>query len=231
MPKSFDLTAYLIIGSENTLGRPLSDVVCAALEGGITFLQLREKHLATRDFIESAVAIAQIVTQFNQENKKSVKFVINDRLDVVLAAKELGAQVDGIHIGQDDISPKIARKLLGEAAIIGLTCDSLDLVLAANREFIKTIDYIGAGPIHATPTKIDCGHGYVQGVQGIASLALKSELPLVAGGGIKEADLEALAKTQVAGWFVVSAITTAEDIFLTTQSLIQLWQKYRSELV
>lgn len=227
MSKTFDLSAYLVIGSENTLGRNLNQVVHSALEGGITLLQLREKHLSTRDFIDSAVQIAKIVEQFNQINGKTVKFVINDRLDVVLAAKELGAQIDGIHIGQDDMPPKIARKLLGETAIIGLTCDSLDLVLAANQENTGIIDYIGAGPIHATQTKIDCGHGYVQGVQGIAELAQKSQFPLVAGGGIKDTDLEPLAKTPVDGWFVVSAISTAKDVTLATQNLVQTWQKYR----
>lgn len=228
MDKTFDLTAYLVVGSENTSGRQLIDVIHSALEGGITFLQLREKHLSTRDFIESAIQIAAIVTQFNQENAKSVKFVINDRLDVVLAAKALGAIIDGIHIGQDDLPPKIARQLLGENAIIGLTCDSLDLVLMANQEFKGIIDYIGAGPIHATPTKIDCGHGYIQGVDGIAELALKSDLPLVAGGGVKLQDLESLAKTQASGWFVVSAISMADDVRLATQNLVDEWTKYRS---
>ncbi|MCH4168378.1 MAG: thiamine phosphate synthase [Streptococcaceae bacterium] len=227
MNKSFDLSAYLVVGSENTAGRDIFSVIHSALEGGITFLQLREKHLSTRDFINSAVQIAKIVTQFNQKNGRIVKFVINDRLDVVLAAKALGANIDGIHIGQDDLPPKIARQLLGESAIIGLTCDSLDLVLQANQDFMGIIDYIGAGPIHATPTKTDCGHGYVQGVSGIDELALKSQLPLVAGGGVKLEDLQSLAKTHVAGWFVVSAISMAADVYQATQNLLNEWMKYR----
>ena len=119
MRDSFDLTAYCILGSQDTKGRPVGDIVDDALQGGATFIQLRDKTADAKQLTETARDIAQII----EDNDKSdtVAFVIDDRVDVVWQCRNLGIKVDGVHIGQDDMDPREARQLLGDDAIIGLS--------------------------------------------------------------------------------------------------------------
>ena len=88
---------------------------------------------------------------------EQVSLVVNDRLDVILAARERGAKIDGIHVGQTDIPVDICRKDLGKDSIIGLMAPTKDLISYVKSYNVKDIDYFGAGPVHETATKPDCG--------------------------------------------------------------------------
>lgn len=227
MRHKFDLSAYLVIGPENTNGRPSARIIAEAVRGGFTFVQIRAKHAEAHEIIDLARAAADVIAA--QGKSDTVTLVINDRLDIVLAAWELGIKVDGIHVGQGDIPPDICRKYLGTDAVIGLSARTSALI-----EYVKAcdtshIDYFGAGPLHATATKPDAGinaSGQIvtRSFDELAQLHRVSPLPVVVGGGVKAADLPALRETGVEGFFVVSAVAGAEHPYAAAEEMVRLWR-------
>ena len=115
---NLDISAYLVLGPENTLGRPVSDVVTQALDAGFTCIQVRSKVASAREIIALTGDAAQAIAQAGKTGQ--VALLIDDRLDCVLAAREQGIAVDGVHVGQSDIPVEVCRKLLGPDAIVGL---------------------------------------------------------------------------------------------------------------
>ena len=228
--RAFDLSAYLVIGPENTLGRPVADIVREAVINGFSFVQLRSKTAEARELIALSKEIADVLMDI--EIHQPVSFVINDRLDVVLAARDQGIKIDGIHVGQTDIPPQVCRKYLGEAAVIGLSAPTSDLL-----EFVKTanlsdVDYLGAGPLHPTPTKAECGRQpdgsiVTRNIEELRLLASLSPLPVVVGGGVKCQDLPKLAETGVAGFFVITAITEAGEPGRAAYEMKKCWEMKR----
>ena len=156
--------------------------------------------------------------------------VVDDRLDVVLAAREQGIKVDGIHVGQSDIPVEICRKYLGEDSIVGLSAQTEELFDYVKKADTSCIDYFGAGPLRPTQTKPDCGRDSMGNIitrnfDDIARLAKLSSIPVVVGGGVKAADIPQLAKTGIAGFFVVSAVASAENPESAAKELSDLWYK------
>lgn len=195
MTRPFDLRLYLITDRDLAAGRPLEDVVAAAVRGGVTAVQLREKRLATAAFIETAVRLKSLLAP------SRVPLLINDRVDVALAS---GA--DGVHLGQSDAPPEEARRILGPDAIIGLSVENpAQAVAAANRG----ADYLGVGPIFPTPTKGDAGPAW--GPEGLRCLRAATALPLAAIGGLNAANAAAVLAAGADGLAVVSAIMAASD--------------------
>lgn len=233
MRDRFDLRAYFVVGPDDTKGRPVADVVAAALRGGATFIQLRAKHADARELTAMAEAIAAVIAQAGKAD--TVAFVIDDRVDAAWQCRELGIKVDGVHIGQDDMAPEQARALLGPGAIIGLSAETLPHIEAANALPSGTIDYIGAGPLHYTATKPDAaaveadGTKHALGIAGAQLLCEASRYPVVVGGGVHADDVPALARTAAAGWFVVSAIAAADDPERATRELLQAWTAVRGD--
>ncbi len=187
---------YLVTDRDLALGRPLLDVIARAVEGGVNIVQVREKSLSTRAFIEEAVAIQKYL------KPKGIPLLINDRVDVALAI-----EADGVHIGQSDMPYPLARKLMGNEAIIGLSVDTYEELLEAEA---FDVDYLGIGPVFPTTTKTD-HKGFLWGVEGLRWAREHSRHRLIAIGGINEANASAVAKTGVDGIAVVSAIVSAED--------------------
>ena len=139
------------------------------IDGGADFIQLREKYHAPMDFYEAAKAALEIV------RRRNVKIIINDRVDIALAL-----EADGVHLGQDDLPPAQARKILGEKAIIGFSTHNLEQVAEAVR---MPIDYLAIGPIYATTTKEN--PDAVVGIEGLKRVReIIGAFPLVAIGGI-----------------------------------------------
>lgn len=194
-PPTFDLGVYLVTNRAALLGRDLLAIVGQAVAGGATMVQLREKEVATREFVELARAVAGVLRPLR------VPLIINDRVDVALAA---GA--DGVHVGQDDMHPADVRALLGPQAIIGLSVTGEDETRAARG---MPVDYLGAGPVFATATKKDAGAP--QGLDGLAAMLALAEVPVVGIGAIKEDNALAVMKTGAAGVAVVSAVCSASD--------------------
>ena len=150
--------------------RSLEEVVGAAVRGGVGSVQLREKHLATRAFVEAAARLKALLAPFG------IPLIINDRVDVALA---MGAE--GVHLGQDDMPCEAARRLLGPTAIIGLSVECWEDVVRAKAQ---PVDYLGVSPIFATPTKTDTRGAW--GLEGLARIRAFGLPPLVALGGVDE---------------------------------------------
>lgn len=190
-----DLGVYLVTDRPALLGRALLPVVAAAVAGGASVVQLREKTASTREFVELARAVRDVT------KPRGVPLLINDRLDVALAA---GA--DGVHVGQDDMDPRDVRALLGPKAYIGLSVTGEDEARAAAG---MPVDYLGAGPVFATSTKKDAGAP--QGLDGLKRMIALAEVPVVAIGAITRDNAAAVLSAGAAGLAVVSAICSATD--------------------
>jgi thiamine-phosphate pyrophosphorylase len=186
---------YLVTDRGLCGGRSLEEVVGAALRGGVAYVQLREKNLSTRMFVEEARVVKQLLAS------RGVPLIINDRLDVALAC-----EADGVHIGQDDMPYETARRLLGPKAIIGLSVETWADVEAAQK---LDVDYLGVSPVFATPTKTDTREPW--GLDGLRQIQAANRHPLVAIGGINAANAKAVAEAGAPCLAVVSAICSADD--------------------
>lgn len=228
MRKRFSIAKYLVVGPENTQGRPVPGIVAAAAEAGFTCIQIRSKTASAGELVRLCGECAETLARLGKSD--TVALLVDDRLDVVLAARKRGFKVDGIHVGQSDIPADVCRDYLGEESVIGLSAPTRDLIgFVQSPEALNGIDYIGAGPLHPTPTKSDCGLDETTGEIIVRSLAELRELarlspvPVVVGGGVKVDDLPRLATTGVDGFFVVSAIASAPDPARAAQELSRAW--------
>ncbi len=184
---------YLVAGARPG-GRPLADVLAPALAGGVDVFQLREKD-AGDDALLAAAAVARELC-----GAAGALFILNDRPDLAVAA---GA--DGVHVGQDDLDPAAAREIVGEDAIIGL---STHAPAEVDRAAAQPVDYIGVGPVHATPTKP--GRPAV-GLELVLHASSRPRLPWFAIGGIDETTVGAVTDAGATRIVVVRAIAEAPD--------------------
>jgi len=179
------------------------------IAGGIRLVQLREKHASPRDFFESAIPVVDLA------RRHDVTILINDRVDIALALK-----ADGVHLGQDDLSPADARKILGRDAIIGFSTHSADQARAAVK---LPVDYIAIGPVFVTSTKEN--PDAVVGIQTIT--AVKSEIlgekPLVAIGGINSGNFRDVLRAGADSVALIGGlISDAAAITANAEALISL---------
>jgi len=226
MRKNFDLKAYLVIGEENTGGKPVESVVKDAVDAGFTMVQIRSKTLSAREIIEEIDKAAKAIA----ESENNATLVVNDRLDIYLAARDMGITIDGLHVGQTDIYPNIARKYMGNDAILGLSARSNELIDYVKSADISDIDYFGAGPFHPTSTKPDAGRqkdGTIKTrtLAELSELVKISKIPIVVGGGVKVRDIKELKQTGVNGFFVVSAVAGADNPYNAALELVKEWDK------
>ena len=204
-----DLRCYLVTGAPH---EKVVDVAAAAAAGGAGVVQVRSKPISVRDLTALAVEVAAAVQKANP----ATRVLIDDRVDVA-AALMPEHNIHGVHIGQDDLDPRLARQLLGKDAIIGLTTGTLPLVQQAN-EYADVIDYIGAGPFRPTPTK-DSGREPL-GLEGYPALVEASRVPVVAIGDVHAEDAADLAATGVAGLAIVRGIMQAENPKAYAESVV-----------
>ncbi|TKB06943.1 thiamine phosphate synthase [Desulforhopalus sp. IMCC35007] len=193
MKMQIDYSLYLVTDRGLSCGRSLVEVVAAAIEGGVSCVQLREKNCSTRTFIEEAMALQNLL------RPKSIPLIINDRIDVAMA---VGA--DGVHLGQDDMPLGDARRILGEQVIIGISVES---VADARRAAAGGADYLGVSPVFATPTKTDTAEPL--GLEGLRAIRKTVDLPLVAIGGVNVQNCASVIAAGADGLAVVSAIVSA----------------------
>ncbi|BDZ55306.1 thiamine phosphate synthase [Agromyces marinus] len=209
-----DLSVYLVTDAALCGARGVASVVADAVAGGAGIVQLREKHAPDADVLRELERVAAAVDG-------RATLVVNDRLDVVLAARERGIPVDGVHLGQGDAAVLRARDLLGPDAIVGLTANTRAHVDAVARMPRRTVDYLGVGVIRPTATKAD--HPPALGVDGFARIAAAAEAPCVAIGGVGVADAAPLRAGGAAGIAVVSAICAAPDPRAATAAFVAAW--------
>ena len=198
---TLDLRCYLVTSGT---GRRTVEVAAAAAAGGAGMIQVRDKQASTAELLELTCAVAAAV----HRARPCARVVVDDRADVAFAARRLGAEVHGVHLGQDDLPVASARAMLGPEAIIGLTTGTLETVRGAE-ELQELLDYVGAGPFRPTPTK-DSGRTPL-GVDGYRSLVAETGLPVVAIGGITAQDVPSLARTGIAGVALVRELMDADD--------------------
>lgn len=193
---------YAVTDSAWLHGRTLASCVREALAGGATFVQLREKHMSTDELVEEAKTILPICREAR------VPFLIDDDVE---AARLVGA--DGVHVGQSDTACAEARRILGPDAIVGVSAQTVEQAVAAER---AGADYLGVGALIPTPTKPDAVDVTPEELSRICRAV---EIPVVGIGGLHLSTIDILDGTGAAGAAVVSAIFAAEDIERDTREL------------
>lgn len=190
-----DFSLYLVTDRGLSRGRSTVDIVRAALAGGVTCVQLREKRASTRDFLAEARAVRALL------RGSGVPLVINDRIDVALAV-----DADGVHLGQTDMPLADARRLVGTSMFIGISAECVEHAIQAER---AGADYVGVSPVFATSTKTDTAPAL--GLSGIAAMRAAVSIPLVGIGGITQANVADVIRAGCDGAAVVSAIVGVPD--------------------
>ncbi|MBE6047864.1 MAG: thiamine phosphate synthase [Clostridium sp.] len=183
-------------------GRELKDDVRKSLEGGVTFLQLREKSLDEKAFLEEAKQLKKLCAEYK------VPFVINDNVDI---AYKIDA--DGVHIGQDDMQVKDVRMKLGKDKIIGVSAHTVEEAVLAEKE---GADYLGVGAVFQTKSKKNVKAMPYDTLKAICEAV---SIPVVAIGGIERENVEMLSGSGVCGIAVISAIYAEKDIIEATKKL------------
>jgi thiamine-phosphate pyrophosphorylase len=205
---AIDYSLYLVADAEYAAGRDLAGLVDAAVDGGVTVVQLRAKRLEGAAFAALASDVAGRLA------RRGVPLLVNDRVDIALAC---GAA--GVHLGQEDIPVAAARRLLGPGAAIGVSVNTPEEASRAERD---GADYVGAGPAYATATKETALD--VLGPAGIGAIKRATRLPVVAIGGVGPANAADLAAAGADGIAVVSAILGAQDIRRAAEDLKQAFK-------
>lgn len=189
------LVLYAVTDSRFHPEMTLTEQVEEALKGGVTFIQLREKLLDHDAFLNQALAVKKLCAEYG------VPFVINDNVDI---ARECNA--DGVHLGQDDMSPLEARRILGENSIIGVSAHNSTEALKAQRE---GADYLGSGAVFGTVTKKDVS---VMERETLKSICESVDIPVIAIGGVNHENVGRLKETGICGVAVISALFGHDDI-------------------
>ena len=217
-----DLSLYLVTDPELCGERGVVDTVRRAVDGGVRIVQLRDKAATDAETTAQLLELARVIDG-------RALLVVNDRLDAVLAAREQGARVDGVHLGQGDASVLRAREALGPEALIGLTANTREHLEAVRLLPPETVDYLGVGVIRPTATKPD--HPPALGVDGFRALASATAIPCVAIGGVGIDDTERLRSAGAAGLAVVSALCAAPDPAETADAFVRRWRAARTPRV
>ncbi|MFB5281747.1 thiamine phosphate synthase [Peribacillus sp. Hz7] len=183
----------------------LAEQVEQTIQGGATFIQLREKNLPYEDFLKEAQQIKKITDAYN------VPFVINDNVEVAIACA-----ADGIHIGQDDMDLSTARNIIGDDKILGVSVQTVEQARLAEK---GGADYVGVGAVFTTSTKLDATALPLRTLEAICQSV---SIPVVAIGGINEKNILQLSGSGIDGVAVVSAIFAKQDIKKASQELLAL---------
>lgn len=203
-----NLKLYAITDRTWLRGRTLEEQVKESLDGGVTILQLREKHLSEIEFLEEAKKIKKLCREYN------VPFIINDSIDVALKC-----DADGVHVGQDDMEAGDVRAKIGNDKIIGVSARTVEQAILAEK---NGADYLGVGAVFNTSTKLDANHISKETLKSICDAV---SIPVVAIGGITRDNVIELSGTGIDGIAVISSIYAKENITLAAEELLKLSEK------
>ena len=194
--KRESLLLYAVTDSKERPDRKsIVQQVRAALAGGATCVQLREKHIDEEAFVKEALEVKKICSEYG------VPLIINDNVEVAL---RVGA--DGVHVGQDDMPARRVREIAGDKLIVGVSAHTPEEAIKAQKE---GADYLGAGAVFPTGTKPDAGAMSYGTLKAICDAV---DIPVVAIGGINKTNMKKLSGSGIAGVALVSAIFSADDI-------------------
>lgn len=200
--KTFDTSLYFITDSTSFTEEEFLRRTQAALQGGVTFLQIREKDRSTREYIALAEKVHALTRKYN------VPLIIDDRVDVALAM-----DAEGVHVGQSDMPVATARRLLGEEKIIGATAKTVPQAMEA---YEQGADYLGVGAIYPTTTKVKT---VLTSTDTLRDICNAVPIPANAIGGLNKDNIDVLAGIPIAGVCVVSAIMKADDSKVAAEDL------------
>ena len=200
--KTFDTSLYFITDSTGFTEEEFLRRTEAALQGGVTFLQIREKDRSTREYIALAEKVHALTRKYN------VPLIIDDRVDVALAM-----DAEGVHVGQSDMPVATARRLLGEGKIIGATAKTVPQAMEA---YEQVADYLGVGAIYPTTTKVKT---VLTSTDTLRDICNAVPIPANAIGGLNKDNIDVLAGIPIAGVCVVSAIMKADDPKVAAEDL------------
>jgi thiamine-phosphate pyrophosphorylase len=209
-PRDFDLGVYLVTDRACCGARSVEEVVSAAIDGGVTLVQLRDKNVDARPMLALGRRLLELL------RPAGIGLIVNDRIDVALAL-----DAEGVHIGQQDMPYAEARRQLGPKKIIGVSVGS---EAEARQAASWNVDYVGVGPVYPTATKPDAGMAL--GADETARLARISGHRAVAIGGIDVTNAAALYAAGLEGVAVISAICAAPDPGAATRSLVRVMQEH-----
>ena len=207
MKPDIDYTLYLVTDRKLMVTETIEECVEQAVLGGATVVQLREKTASSRDFYQTALRVREITADLG------VPLIINDRADIALAV-----DADGIHIGQDDLTYDVARRIVGPDKIVGVSASNLAEALAAAQ---MGADYLGVGAMFATGTKTDAN---LTNIDELRRICKEVSLPIVVIGGINKDTVPIFKGTGIDGIAVVSAIVAQQDAAYAAQELRALFQ-------
>jgi thiamine-phosphate pyrophosphorylase len=196
------LKLYLITDRRFLKGRSLTGSVEAAILGGVTIVQIREKDISSRQFYEIARSVKEVTDYYK------LPLIINDRIDIAQAV-----DAAGVHLGQSDLHMLDARKILGQGKIIGISAGNAAEAAEAER---NGADYVGIGAVYPTGSKNDAD---IVGLDGLRDAVSSIAIPSVAIGGINSSNFRDILATGVNGISVISAILDKEDIRKAAESM------------
>ncbi len=203
-----DLLLYAVTDRMWLNGRTLKEVVKESLDGGVTFLQLREKNLDDKHFLEEAVELQELCKQYK------VPFIVNDNVDIALKMN-----ADGVHVGQSDMQAADVRAKLGPDKIIGVSAQTVEQAVLAQQ---RGADYLGVGAVFPTGSKADADDVSFETLKAICEAVT---IPVVAIGGITQENLEQLKGSVICGIAVISAIYAQSDIKEASRKLKETTKK------
>jgi thiamine-phosphate pyrophosphorylase len=204
---------YLVTDEKASLGRSIIDIVRQAVKGGVTIVQLREKEMDTRQFIERARELQKILKPHN------VPLIINDRIDIALAVN-----AEGVHIGQKDMPFDLAKKIIPGNMIVGFSVETIEQLKEAES---LPADYLAISPVFSTPVKTDFDQKPWR-LDGLAEARKLTKHTLVAIGGINASNARDVLSAGADGIAVVSGICSAGNPETASRELIRIIRKTKS---
>ena len=202
IPASWEV--YLVTDQPSSKCRSTVEIVQAAIRGGVSVVQLREKHMQTLEFLEEGRRILAVL------RPAGIPLIINDRIDLALAL-----DADGVHLGPKDMPLSIARKILGQGRIIGFSVEESAQI---NKESSAYADYFAISPVFFTSTKDDISAPW--GLEGLKKARSLTHAPLVAIGGVKLENTREIVAAGADCVAVVTAIVSAENPETATRDLL-----------
>jgi len=197
--------AYLVTAAERSAGRPTAEVVAAALDGGVDVVQLRDKGVTDRERYETGLRVRELTAA------AAVPLLVNDRIDLAAAI-----DADGVHLGQSDLPVAVARELLGESAVVGVSASTVEQAREAEA---AGADYLGVGAVYGTDSKDVSGDRDGIGTERIAAVADAVGVPVIGIGGVDASNAAPVVEAGATGVAALSAITAAADPAAATEAL------------
>ena len=207
----FDSSLYFITDSTPYMRETFLYRVEEALRGGVTLIQLREKNLTTREYIEMADEVHKLTMKYK------VPLIIDDRVDVMMAV-----DAEGVHLGLDDMDWKTARRLIGKKKILGATTKSVERAVEA---YEAGADYLGVGAIYPTTTKVKT---ILTSTETLDKICKAVPIPVNAIGGLNPSNMDVLAGIPIAGVCAVSAIMKADSPRIAAQEMKKKFEELRA---